>query len=319
MPKFEENPNLDIPIEEPGQISEGTKKKSELSLEEIEAEVNRRNKAKEQDVKPKKNPNLVDPLEINPNDKPAPTEEVIDPRFAGKTGAELVKMFMNLEALQRSQTDELGSLRTENKQFKAQDAKSKSMDLEKIKKQIFPTMKDWSVEKREKWFKLFNTQPERALREANDELMAPYIEREALSSNTQEEARLQKMYEKSIVPYVNSEIDALISTNEDWWRIYGTKIFEHAYDVFRNKPEVYDKYAAIRSKATKTKVVTEETVKGGTEKQTFVEGARPAKIIKTEKNITLEQLQKADPDPAMAAIEKELIRRGAVVSHPQGY
>jgi len=226
---------------------------------------------------------------------------------------------MNLEVLQKSQTDELGSLRTENKQFKEQDTKTKSMDLEQIKKQIFPAMKDWTAEKRQEWFKLFNTQPERALKEANDEIMAPYIEREALSSNTQEEARLEKLHEKSIVPYVNSEIDTLISSNEDWWRIYGTKIFEHAYDVFRNKPEVYDKYAAIRSKAITTKDVTEETVKDAPVKSTFVEGARPAKVIKTEKNITLEDLQKADPDTAMTAIEKELIRRGAVVERPQGY
>ena len=208
MSKFEDNPNLDIPIE--GEISIETKETDKLSLEQIEAEVNRRKKAKEQDVKPKKNPNLVDPLEIDKTDKPVPEEEVIDPRFAGKTGAELVKMYMNLEELQKSQTNELGSLRTENKQFKDQDAKSKSMDLATIKKQIFPAMKDWSVEKREKWFKLFNTQPEKALREANDEIMAPYIEREALSSNTAEEARLEKLHEKSIVPYVNSEIDSHI-------------------------------------------------------------------------------------------------------------
>ena len=316
MSKFEDNPNLDIPIE--GEISIETKEVDKLSLEQIEAEVNRRNKAKEQDIKPKKKQH-VDPLEIDPNDKPAPTEEVIDPRFAGKTGAELVKMYMNLEVLQKAQTDELGSLRTENKQFKEQDAKSKSMDLEKIKKQIFPAMKDWAAEKREKWFKLFNTQPEKALREANDEIMAPYIEREALHSNTQEETRLKEMHENSIVPYVNSEIDALISTHEDWWNIYGTKIFEHAYDVFRNQPEVYDKYAAIRSKTIKTKVVEPEIVEKDVKKQTFVEGARPAKIIKTEKNITLEQLKALDPDASMAAIEKELRRRGAVVSHPQGY
>ena len=317
MSKFEDNPNLDIPIE--GEISVETKETDKLSLEELEKEINRRNKAKELENKPKKKKNLVDPLEIDKTDKPAPVEEVIDPRFAGKTGAELVKMYMNLEELHKSHTDELGSLRTENKQFKEQSAKTKSINLEEIKKQIFPKMKDWSAEKRQEWFKLFNKEPERALREANDEIMAPYIEKEALSSNTQEEARLQKLHEKSIVPYVNSEIDTLISTNEDWWRIYGTKIFEHAYDVFRNKPEVYDKYAAIRSKTTKTKVVEPEIVEKDAKNQTFVEGARPAKVIKTEKNITLEQLKAADPDASMAAIEKELRRRGAVVEHPQGY
>lgn len=319
MSKFEENPNLDIPIEESGEISKGTKNEDKLSLEQIEAEVNRRNKVKEQDEKPKKNPNHVDPLDIDPTDKPPKKEEVVDPRFAGKSGADLIKMYMNLEALQKKQTDELGSLRTENKQFKEKNAKNTSIDLEQAKKQLFPAMKDWSVEKREKWFRLFNTQPEKALRQANDEVLAPYIEREAINRNTQEEARLKKMHENSVVPYVNSEIDKLISTHEDWWKIYGNKIFEHAYNEFRNKPEVFDKYAAIRAKANKTKVVEPEVADKDVKNQTFVEGARPARVIKQEKNITLEQLQAADPDSSMDAIEKELERRGAVVERPQGY
>jgi len=313
-----DNPNLDIPIE--GEMSNvAVGEKDSLSLEQIEAEINRRNKEKEDFNKPKKNPNHVDALEIDPTDR-APVEEVeLDQRFVGKTEVELIKMYMNLETLHKSHTDELGTLRAETKANKEKAAKSESVNLKEIEKQIFPEMKDWSQEKRQAWFKLFNTHPEQALKQANDELMAPYREREAKISNTTEETKLKELHKNSIVPYVNTEIDALISANPDWWKKYGTRIFEHAYDVFRNKPEVYDKYSKIRSEAINTKDVNETEEEDKVKNQTFVEGGRPQKVITKKKAITLEQLKSADPDTSMAVIQRELIKRGVKVETPQGY
>ncbi len=307
-----ENPNLDIPIE--GEISKVTDVKSKLSLEEIEAEVSRRNKAKKFENKPVKKPNIVDPLEIDPNDKP-PVKEIeevqSDPRLKDKTAEELQDMYLNLEKLQKSQTDELGTLRKENKDFKEQEDKDKVLNLQEIEKKIMPEIENWAPEKRAEWFKLFNTEPERALAEAVKEIVKPLTKNLAVGSNVQEVERLTDLHKVDVVPYVEKEVDALISANESWWKQYGTKIFEHAYDVFRNRN--FDKYAAIREKNIKTKDDERTVIEEEKKNQTYVEGARPVKLIKSKKVLTLEQIQAADPNLAMTVIKKELLKRGVKV------
>jgi len=303
MSKFEENPNLDIPIE--GEISMETKETDKLSLKEIETEVNRRNKAKALDNKPKKKSNLIDPLDIDPNDRPPVELEAIDPRFEGKTETELIKMYMNLESLHKKHTDEVGSLRKENTELK--DKKDKVLNLQRLNK--------WTPEKRQAWFKLFNTEPEKALQQVNLEALE---ETRALDNVTSEEVRLKELHKNSIVPYVDSEINVLISTNQDWWKKYGTGIFEHAYNVFRNKPEIYDKYAAIRSNNIVTKEQTAEP-EADSDNSQFVEGRRPTKVVTQSKEITLQQLKNADPDTSMDAIRRELKKRGVKIELPQGY
>lgn len=296
------NPNLDIPIEE--EISKGTEEKIQLTLEEIEAEVNRRNTEKNKNPD-KTNPNHVDPLEINPEEKVRTEEPEVDQRFAGKTVPELIKMYMNVEELQKKQTDELGSLRTENKEFKDKETKAKNFTAQELNEKIAPIMKSWTDEKRTEWFKLFNSQPEAALQQ----IFKPAIESiTATSNNTAEEDRLRKLHINDVVPYVSTEVDSLIAANESWWNKYGTGIFEHAYDVFRNKPDVYDKYATARSQNNNTQAIT-TTV----EKVPLVEGTRPTKLVKKAKELTLEQIQKADETEAMSTIEKELLRRGVKV------
>ena len=297
------NPNLDIPIE--GEISTGTEGKIQLTLEEIEAEVNRRNTEKK--INPEKtNPNHVDPLEIDPVEKIRTEEPEVDPRFAGKTVPELIKMYMNVETLQKKQTDELGSLRTENKKFKDKDEKAKNFTAQELNEKIAPIMKSWTDEKRAEWFKLFNTQPETALQQ----IFKPAIESiTATSNNTAEENRLRDLHKSDVVPYVSTEIDNLIAANESWWNKYGTGIFEHAYNVFRNKPDVYDKYATARSQNNNTQADNLTTV----ENIPLVEGIRPTKLVKKAKEITLEQLRQADENTSMSTIENELKRRGIKV------
>jgi len=304
---------IDIPIE--GEISKGDEVKDNLSLEQIEAEVNRRNKAKEFESKPIKKSNLVDALEIDPNDKP-PVELIEeiqpDPRLRNKTAEELQDMYLNLEKLQKSQTDELGTLRKENKDFKTKKEADDNLNLQEIEKRIMPEVLSWTPEERAEWFRTFNTEPEKALAQVVKILTKPLARSRAIETNKKEIDRLTELHKVDVVPYVAKEVNALISANKDWWKQYGTQIFEHAYDVFRNRD--FDKYATIREKNIRTKenetTATEDEIKN----QTYVEGARPVKIIQGKKTLTLEQIQAADPDTGMAVIRKELLRRGVKVN-----
>ena len=173
----EENPNLDIPLEEE-KIS-GTDGKSKLSLEEIETEIARRDEERKFEDKKDKDPNTLDPLEIDPKDKP-PVEEVIetqpDPRFKDKTVEELQKMYLNVEKLQKTQTDELGTLRKENKNFKDLELKNKSLNLKEIEKKIMPEVLSWTPEERTEWFKLFNNEPEKAIAQVVNKVVEPVVE-----------------------------------------------------------------------------------------------------------------------------------------------
>ena len=308
----EENPNLDIPLEEE-KIS-GTDGKSKLSLEEIETEIARRDEERKFEDKKDKDPNTLDPLEIDPKDKP-PVEEVIetqpDPRFKDKTVEELQKMYLNVEKLQKTQTDELGTLRKENKNFKDLELKNKSLNLKEIEKKIMPEVLSWTPEERAEWFKLFNNEPERAMAQVVNKVIEPVVRTIAVSSNEKEVDRLTKLHENDVVPYIEKHINALIAANEGWWKQYGTGIFKHAYETFRNSN--FDKYAAVRDKKTKTKESEETVVEDDIKNQTFVEGQKPTKIIQGKKELTIEQIRDAEPDESMTAIEKELLRRGVKV------
>ena len=308
----EDNPNLDIPLEEE-KIS-GTDGKSELSLEEIEAEINRRNEVKKFKDKPEKDPNVVDPLEIDPKDKP-PVEEVIetqaDPRFKGKTLDEMLEIYKNLEIIQKSQTDELGTLRQENKDFKEQEVKNKNLNLEEIEKKIMPEVLSWSVEKRTEWFEWFNREPEKAMASVVKVVIKPLTRSRAIDSNTNEVKRLMKDHKDDVVPYIGKEVNALIAANENWWKEYGTGVFEHAYGEFRNKN--FDKYAAIRAKNITTKENEKVAEEEKNKIQTFVEGQHPTKIIQKAKEITHQQIKDAEPEESMATIRAELLRRGVKV------
>lgn len=308
----EENPNLDIPLEEE-KIS-GTDGKSELSLEEIETEIARRDEERKFEDKKDKDPNTLDPLEIDPKDKP-PVEEVIetqpDPRFKDKTVEELQKMYLNVEKLQKTQTDELGTLRKENKNFKDLELKNKSLNLKEIEKKIMPEVLSWTPEERTEWFKLFNNEPEKAIAQVVNKVVEPVVETIATTNNEREVDRLTKLHKNDVVPYVVKHIDALIAANEGWWEQYGTRIFEHAYETFRNSN--FDKYAVVRQEKTKTKESEETVVEDDIKNQTFVEGQKPTKIIQGKKELTIEQIRDAEPDESMTAIEKELLRRGVKV------
>jgi len=310
MPK--ENPNLDIPIEDEGQMSQGTDGNTKLSLEELEAEIARRNKKVKEDNKPAKNPNHVDPLEIDKNDipteEPEEEEEVQgDPRFIGKTSEELTEMYMNLEKLLKSHTDELGTLRKENKTFKEQDALSQSFDMKDIEKRIMPEVESWDAEKKQEWFDLFNKEPEKALAQVVKVLIKPVTKKLVISERKDEIIRLKKLHKDSIVPYVEKDINALISANPDWWNEYGTGIFNHAYNEVRDRD--FDKYA---DKRQSTKVVTEPNPKEVTN-TTYVEGQRPIKLIKKAKVVTKAMRDKMTPAQAMANIEATLLKRGVKV------
>lgn len=313
MPKFEENPNLNIPIEDEGEISQGTENRSDLSLEELAAEISRRNKAKEIETKPVRKANLVDALEIDPNDKPPveKVEETVDPRFVGKSTEELQVMYLNVEALQKLQTDELGTLRKENKEFKDQQVQIENLNLQELERKIMPEVESWDEDKRKEWFKVFNEKPEQALKEVIDILTRPLAKKIASSDNKEEVLRLKTLHKDHVVPYVEKEINALIAANEGWWKKYGTSIFEHAYDVTRNRD--FKKYATVINQTIKTKEDEQTAMNNEAKDQTFVEGQRPVKIIKKGKETTLEEIHAQEPDKAMAVIAKELIRRGIKV------
>ena len=308
MPKG--NPNLDIPLEK-DKVS-GTDGKSDLSLEEIEEEINRRNKEKE--FEKKKDPNTVDPLEIDPNDKPPEEEEEEvqpDPRFNGKIAEELIKMYSNLEKLQKSQTDELGTLRQENKDFKTKEEQSKSLNLKEIEKKIMPEVQSWTPDKRAEWFDLFNKEPERAMAQVVKVIIQPLTRKTALNTNEKEVKRLSELHKQDVVPYVEKEVNALISANANWWKEYGTGIFEHAYGVFRNRN--FDKYAAIKEESIIAKATKKAAEEENNKNQTFVEGQKPTKIIQSKKEITLQQIKNEEPDESMAVIKRELLKRGVKV------
>ena len=308
----EENPNLDIPLDKEGEISTETDGKSELSLEEIEAEINRRNAEKE--FEKEKDPNVVDPLEIDPKDKPPvepPEETQPDPRFKGKTAEELVAMFSNLEKLQRAQTNELGTLRKENKDFKDKEEASQSLNLKEIEKKIMPEIEKWAPEKRATWFKLFNEEPEVAMAQVVKVVIEPLTRKTALNSNEKEVTRLVGLHKGDVVPYQEKEVNALIAANEGWWQQYGTQIFEHAYDVFRNSN--FDKFATIREEGIKTKEKEKTAKEEEIKNQTFVEGQKPVKIIQGKKEITHQQIKDEEPEVAMAVIKRELLKRGVKV------
>lgn len=309
----EDNPNLDIPIEDEGQMSQGTDGRTELSLEELEAEIARRNKKVKEDNQPAKNPNHVDPLEIDPNDKPTeePEEEEEvqgDPRFVGKTTEELTEMYMNLEKLQKSQTDELGTLRKENKTFKEQDTLSQSFDMKDIEKRIMPEVESWDAEKKQEWFDLFNKEPEKALAQVVRILVKPMTKKLVVGERRDEILRLKVLHKDSVVPYVEKDINALIATNPDWWNEYGTGVFNHAYNEVRDRD--FDKYAEKRQP---TKEVTEPKPKEVTQNTTYVEGQRPTKLIKKAKVVTKAMRDKMTPAQAMANIEATLLKRGVKV------
>ena len=220
-------------------------------------------------------------------------------------------MYTNLEKLQKSPTDELGTLRKENEDFKTKKEADDNLNLQEIEKKIMPEVLSWTPEERAEWFKTFNTEPEKALAQVVKILTKPLAKSRAIETNKREVDRLTDLHKADIVPYVVKEVNALISANKSWWKQYGTQIFEHAYDVFRNRD--FDKYAAIREEDMKTKdderTATEDEVKN----QTYVEGVRPVKLIRKAKEITLEQIQAADPDEAKAVIKRELLKRGVKV------
>ena len=307
----EDNLAQHIPIE--GENVSKTEGEDELSLEKIEAEVNRRNKAKELENKPKKDPNTVDPLEIDPSEKEIPEveQETVDPRFVGKTTEEIIEMYQNVETLQKSQTDELGELRKENKGFKEQKTQDESINLQEIEKKIMPEVKSWTPEKRAEWFKLFNKKPEEAMAQVVEVLVKPLKRIAAIDTNTREIKRLTELHKDDVVPYTAKDINALIAANKTWWKQYGDRIFEHAYDVIRNRD--FDKNAAIRQKGINTKVEQEAAEENNEKNLTFVEGARPVKMTKTVKTITHDQIKAANPEEGMAVIRKELLKRGVKV------
>jgi len=309
----EDNPNLDIPIEEEGQMSQGTDGRTKLSLSEIQAEIARRNKKAKEENPPQKNPYHVDPLEIDPNDKPTEEEEEEevqgDPRFIGKTSEELVEMYTNLEKLQKSQTDELGTLRKENKTFKEADALSKSFDMKDIEKRIMPEVESWDEERKAEWFDVFNKEPEKALAEVVKILIKPVTKKLVIGERRDEILRLKTKYKDSVVPYVEKDVNALISTNPDWWKEYGTGIFNHAYNEIRDRD--FDKYAAKRQQ---TKVVTEPKKEVTQQNPTYIEGQRPTKPIRKAKIVTKEMRDKMPLGQALTSLETTLRKRGIQVN-----
>ena len=305
----EENPNLNIPIE--GENVEGTKNRSELSLEEIAAEIARRGDKKPAAEKIVK-PNHVDPLEIDPNDVPVveeeeEEEETYDPRFEGKTNEDLQDMYLNLEHLQQSQTDELGTLRKENKTLKAEDLLGSSSGLEQIGEKIMPTVESWSPEKREEWNELFKTEPEKAINQVVKILLKPSMKKLVLAERKEEIVRLKTKHKDSVVPYVEKDVNELIRTNPNWWDEYGNGIFNHAYSEVRDRD--FDKYAE-----TKTKVVTKPTIPAKeVTNTTFVEQQRPTTVIRKKKIMTKAMRDNMSIPNALASIEATLKKRGVKV------
>lgn len=309
-----DNPNLDIPIE--GENVEGTiMQRSELSLDELATEITKRNAKEKEFYAPKKNPNIVDPLEMNPLTDAVPKEEeyeeeeeeTVDQRFIGKTTDELKQMYINLEKLQRSQTDELGTLRNTVKTYKEKD--DVKVSLKDLDKKIMPTVASWDDAKREEWNELFKTEPEKALAQVVKELVTPLAKDLTLMEREKEIIRLKKKYANDVVPYVEKDVNKLIADNPEWWNEYGNGIFNYAYNEVRNRD--FDKYAAERVK-TKDPAPNPLPNKGAND--TFVEQQRPTNVITKKKVVTKEQRDKMPLPNALAAIEKELAKKGVKVN-----
>ena len=294
MSKKVDNPMLDIEVEfeaEPREISNATDiiGEDEPSLEGLAAEIERRNtKAPEK---------VEEPTEKNvPVDDPV--DDPVDPRFVGKTAEEMIEIYNNLQKLAKKHDTELGELRKANQKYK--DAiEAKEEEPEAKEEEIIPEDEDWTDEEKTEWFKLFNKDPNKALKQATDKAMKPYRKMVARNANADEVRRLKTLHKEHVVPYVEKDVNDLIRKNPGWWKTYKGKIFEHAYNEVRNTD--FDKYSAIRQKALEEKDKGQEKGKSNT----FVEGGAPARIVKS-KGITLDQLRAADPDKAMEAIKKML-------------
>jgi len=301
MSKKVDNPLLDVEVEfeaEPRETSDVTDiEKDEPSLEELATEIERRN-TKE----PKKAEKLSEETDITDVTVDVTDVTVEDPRFVGKTVEEMVEIYKNVEKLAKAHDTELGKLRKENQEYKDKEQKAENLNLNEIEKQIIPEIKGWTPEQRTEWFEQFNREPEKALKIVTDTLMKPYRRLQAKNTNKEEIMRLKNLHKTHVVPYVEKDINALIGANEQWWKEYKGKIFEHAYDVIRNRD--FDKYSAIRQAELKEKERQAEPE----EINTFVENNAPARIVK-HKGITLDQLRAASPDAAMGAIEKILDAR----------
>jgi len=311
MAKSLENSNLDIPVEIPGEMSDGTKERSTLTLTEIEAELARRKKSDVLENAPAKSTNLVDPLEIKPIDKEPEPTETIDPRFVGKTEAEVIEMYKNLETLHSSHTNELGELRKAVKDFQTKEQQASELNLGEIQKKIMPEVESWNAEKRATWFEKFNQEPEKAMADVIKEIMKPYTKRQAVSVNQEEIQRLTELHKEHVVPFDLKEVNALIAANTNWWKTYGTGTFEHAYGVIANRD--FDKYATARLEKIQAKVVITDPVPVKN-KNTFVEGRTPQKVIGKVNEQTKADRDAAGIEAGLEAIEKELLKRGVPIN-----
>ena len=300
MSKEVNNPMLDVPIEfEEGETSNATdENKDEPSLEEIAAEIERRASTEETN-------DVIDPIK----EAIEPKEEVItDPRFVNKTAEEMIEIYQNVEKLAKAHDTELGTLRKEIKEYKDKEEEERNLNLGEIEKEIIPAMQKMTPEEKKIFFEEFNTSPETAIEKLFKSYMKPFARKQATVTTKEEIDKLIGLHKDSVVPYVEKDINALISANKGWWAKYKTGIYEHAYDIIRNRD--FNKYAAIRNQELEEKEQQRIEQENDMKKKIFVEGGAPAKIVQKDKTVSLKQLRHASPETAMSAIEKILEERG---------
>ena len=305
MSKEVNNPMLDVPIEfEEGETSNATdENKDEPSLEEIAAEIERRASTEETN-------DVIEPTEEGT--EPIKKEEITDSRFVNKTAEEMIEIYQNVEKLAKAHDTELGTLRKENKEYKDKEEEEKNLNLGEIEKEIIPAMEKMTSAEKKEFFEEFNTSPETAIEKLFKKYMKPYARKQTVVATKEEVDRLIELHKDNVVPYVEKDINALISANKGWWAKYKTGIYEHAYDVVRNRD--FNKYAAIRNQELEAKEQQRIEQEDDTKRKTFVEGGAPAKIVQKGKAVTVEQLKHASPETAMSAIEKILEERGVPIN-----
>ena len=219
---------------------------------------------------------------VTPAPATEPAEELPD-YVKGKSAEELAKDYVNLRKKLDEQGKEVGELRKYKEEAVNLDNQMKQYQIDATSRHIVKNeVKKMTDTEKQQFYDAFSEDPAEALMPYIEKMIKPIAVIQARQANDNEISRLIEANKDGLVPFDRKAVDKIIAgfTGTDGrnklFDNYGTKAFEEAYKIYRDKnlPEALQKKEqAIIEKAEKE---AEERAKKKSRTYTEPQGATSA-------------------------------------------